>query len=1113
MIPTAANSDYPKFVPDQVLTSDNLNDLFGYLDEQGRMTRTNLSGIGIVCGLEVKTAADGSSITITKGVGVTSSGYLVSVPEVTYTKRTTAIFDAVKCDYYSKFVDIAAKAQKFDLWELKQEAESAGTTALNKTFLTTGEKIVLIFVELLEENNKNCDPNSCDDKGVQVTVTFRPLLVEKANAASLLAGTGTVSAWLNLPYIGMRRFNVTATPVYECLNIFDSYRKILSSTFLVKTQAALTQAYNTLQPALAADFPANPFATLANDFKFLYDGSIETNQLIAMQYYYDLFSDLLQAYKEVKEKGTEVIGMCCPDDLFPRHLLLDLAIPDASQQQSSYRHYFMSSPILTDEEKTISQLKVLFRKLVLLLQKFLVPPMAIPQAGKTVDPNIRITPSLLADVPFSTKSIPYYYNILNASDPLLRNWSPEKLRAGKTGRNLSYHATRYNATDDEIRQPLLYDLEPYNFLRIEGHIGKPYVHVVKNIIALRDKNRLPFEVVALNADISSITSFIKNLGKLMTSGNAAAQSTLEGLIGGNCHFNDLELLYDSIMAELSGKLSNEMKFFYDIVRDGKRGVLTLPPPATNVPQALLLQKTDSTFRFTPNTIGHEFELFYATVKNQPFISFAVFFQSFGQSGNTDFMDFGFKAVLYYMEKLYETVTTSLSSFGFFDFYLRYYSLIFVVRYLKLINKLFGEQFPLKEEENDHLDAILSIAADGRMIQLYYEFLLRVVRVKVMQQAGFYFTANPGVQHKAGVPMGGTFIVVYHETDKTEAVGAVAQAVFVAAQTERVAFNEAGGVASKTAAFGDAGFQASASPAEHVVNMSAGIAEKVTDAGQRIVSGLRQSFTSATAQASVKGNAVGAEKTPVTANAADAAAAKNSNEAMLQYLADAAAYLKNRQDDELDEAIADINDGIVIADFYLPYLCCSDCPPIQMVIGVQPEKPEDSTVFSIGPKFLFDDAHNYPFTVNPQPQTTSEITNTDNLNLLIDDDDKSLYLHPAMEISKTLTTTLTYKGIKASVTIIKPDATFTIKVTRNAAGAILVQLEAINKDADEYEWIINNKVNSGKTAVLELTNPPSKFTIQLTVTYNINDNLSDDSKKAEITLSAIPLDTTVTPVFV
>ena len=953
MIPTAANSDYPKFVPDQVLTSDNLNDLFGYLDEQGRMTRTNLLGIGIVCGLEVKTAADGSSITITKGVGVTSSGYLVSVPEITYTKRTTAIFDAGKCEYYSKFVDIAAKTQKFDLWELKQEAESTGTSALNKSFLTTGYKIVLIFVELLEENNKNCDPNSCDDKGINVTVNFRPLLVEKANMSDLLSGAGAATnPWLNLPEISMRRFDVTATPVYECVNIFNAYKKILSNTFLTKTQAALTQAYTVLQPLLAGEFQANPFATLANDYKFLNDGTINPDQLVAMQYYYDLFSDILQAYKEFSEKGIDVIGMCCPDDIFPRHLLLGLAIPDDSAQTGP-RHYFIPSPILSDEHKTVSCLKILFRKLVLLTHKFLVPPPTISGANKTVDGNIRITPSLLADVPFSTKSIPYYYNIGNATDALLKNWSPKKLVQEKTKRNLSYHAAKY-ATDDDMLTPLLYDLESYNFLRVEGHIGKPYKHVVKNIIALRDKNRLPFEVVALNADISAIIAFLKNLGKLMTSGNANAQATLEGLMGGSCHFNDLELLYDSIMSELTTKLSNEMKFFYDIVRDGRRSQLKMPPPATNVPLALLLQKTDPTFRFLPNTMGHEFELFYATVKDQPFISFAVFFQSFGQGGNNDFMDFGFKAILYYIEKLHETITTSLSSFGFFNFYTRYYSLIFVVRYLKLINRFLPEQYPLKEEENDHLDALLSIAADGRMTQLYLEFIRRILTVKVMQQAGYYFKSHPGVQHKAGVPVGGTFIVVYHETDKTvteevnPAVGNVLVAGTNIANNQTASFRVAAAETKAGAAFtGAAAVNENATAADHIESMSAGIQANVRFASKKIVDGIERSFKISSAGKQTAQVSSGAKENTATAAAtatayasagATASASKSSNGAVMNYLLEATAYLKARKDDVLDEAIEDFNDGIVMADFYLPYLCCSDCPPIQMVIGAEPNQP-------------------------------------------------------------------------------------------------------------------------------------------------------------------------------
>ena len=72
------NLQYPRFVPDQVLTSDNLDDLFTYLDDQDRITRTNLIGVGIVCGLGVETPPNGTSIKITKGTGITSEGYLVS---------------------------------------------------------------------------------------------------------------------------------------------------------------------------------------------------------------------------------------------------------------------------------------------------------------------------------------------------------------------------------------------------------------------------------------------------------------------------------------------------------------------------------------------------------------------------------------------------------------------------------------------------------------------------------------------------------------------------------------------------------------------------------------------------------------------------------------------------------------------------------------------------------------------------------------------------------------------------------------------------------------------------------------------------------------------------
>ena len=42
---------YPDFVPNQVLTNTQLNQLRTFLDEQNRLTRLRLVGRGIVCGL------------------------------------------------------------------------------------------------------------------------------------------------------------------------------------------------------------------------------------------------------------------------------------------------------------------------------------------------------------------------------------------------------------------------------------------------------------------------------------------------------------------------------------------------------------------------------------------------------------------------------------------------------------------------------------------------------------------------------------------------------------------------------------------------------------------------------------------------------------------------------------------------------------------------------------------------------------------------------------------------------------------------------------------------------------------------------------------------------
>jgi hypothetical protein len=97
---------------------------------------------------------------------------------------------------------------------------------------------------------------------------------------------------------------------------------------------------------VASDYTANPFTGLSAKFEFLYNGTATLNQILHVQYFYDLFSDLLLAYQEFRTTGTHILSTCCPDsDLFPRHLLLGEALPSVTTGLLPYRHYFIISPV------------------------------------------------------------------------------------------------------------------------------------------------------------------------------------------------------------------------------------------------------------------------------------------------------------------------------------------------------------------------------------------------------------------------------------------------------------------------------------------------------------------------------------------------------------------------------------------------------------------------------------------------------------------------------------------------------------------------------------------------------------------------------------------------
>jgi len=499
--------DYPDFQPDQVLSADHLNHSFAFNEQQERLTRTNLIGIGIVCGLKASKSADGKTVTISKGTGVTSHGYLIiqgkenSEESIDYKKYRSFAADIVKDVKYD--VLVSGAAAKYPLWELldANEAKPADPD-LTDAFLSN--KVLLLFYEMLAVDAKNCDTTSCDDKGKTISITVRKLLVNVTDADKIIlelntkaqaSGSGEVFPGIyNLAEIKLPRFDVLATSLETTNDLFKAYQKIFTKTFVESVGNALNAAYNMFKAYLKDN--SNPFVSFNTNFAFLHNGSIDGNDLLHFQYYWDFFSDLIVAYNEWRSAALPLGAMCTPPEaLFPRHLFLSYFGETEGIAKSKYRNYFIPSPVLSQQEQSYKEFKSLFQRVVRLIVNRNLPLPAV-SGSATADANIRITPSLIGSQPLGWRAIPYYYKPNEASNKLVEVWNYAETKRGKQNLILSYKPT-YNVGDDFVQNPLLYDLESYNFFRVEGHIGKSYGPVLASLKKLITENRLPVDLVAL----------------------------------------------------------------------------------------------------------------------------------------------------------------------------------------------------------------------------------------------------------------------------------------------------------------------------------------------------------------------------------------------------------------------------------------------------------------------------------------------------------------------------------------------------------------------------------------------------------------------------------------
>ena len=193
---TITIDQYPFFENNQVLTSTQLNELAAYLDQQTRMTRYRLIGIGSLCGLIPSYDAVTNKLIVTEGTGVTSEGYLVESGRCEFTKyRAYTLPVSVE---YPPFINTATTLQ-LPLWELlpanytpvgPEVIQNLDLTFVNGA--TPGQKkVVLYFFEITDVENDSCLGKSCDTFGAERTFVLRKLLVTVDDANIIIANTGS----------------------------------------------------------------------------------------------------------------------------------------------------------------------------------------------------------------------------------------------------------------------------------------------------------------------------------------------------------------------------------------------------------------------------------------------------------------------------------------------------------------------------------------------------------------------------------------------------------------------------------------------------------------------------------------------------------------------------------------------------------------------------------------------------------------------------------------------------------------------------------------------------------------------------------------------------------
>lgn len=880
-----ALQSYPVFEADQVLSNGHLNNLLNYLEQQERLTRIKLLGRGIVCGLEINSS--NAAIAISKGCGLSSQGFLFQLCDTNYTHFVGYTPPALPSDLYfltqcstENRVNVPFYGQK-DLLELIPDSDKETEGKKSLTTLKLQDYVVVIFLEASQIDLKNCDTQDCNDKGSRLDFVQRTILVRKRFYASLRT--------LGFNSILLKRYNVPVADMNSSEDVLNGFLAITDDNTLKRLSENLIRSWDRF--ALLLGLPSeNPLAGLdLIEVKKSISGN--TAQRIFVQYFYDFVDDLLKAYVEFRAKTREVFGECCPEEMdFPLHLNLGAANENTRLgRRNSLRQYFEPSLILDGQGKKAEEAAMLLERMVAMVRAFI---------GEKLQSNeaIAITPSAIGGDYISYRAIPYYYDWARLN-PL---WYFSRAYNGNERFTLGYRAALQSDAPEPVKNPLLYDIERYNAFRIEGHIGKNYRTALTEIIRQQKRFNLPFDVIALNAiDLSAILN-----GRDI-----------------RCHVEDLESDFRVMVTGIVCQLQQIIAYVGNLrpkraINPGKViGDLALRKDFYISKNLMDMQKSikSDISKNIPISISNADIIKNLALKDveegeklADFVGMDVSFFIVNQKAFYDYIIKQPDLLVIFLQQLAEIVkyllAVDLHTFEE-DSFTKLWT-----PYSKTVDSLVKESTNSENEEIKRFFTVtnrelLFKCANEKLFALKDEYLSRMEAYHAAVNFDKYFKKHPGMEHKAGVTKGGTFILVYN------------------GETEGVLTNPGFSISNLNLSLDLVRNSFTSSAIKEAQPSVANLASTTNIASIAAISKDLPSLSLASKRTDFE-------------FASDLIKKLNLGDAAKAVL-DA---LRNR-DQEIKEQATPIPKGTVIADFYLPYMINSDCPPIAYVIPEERE-PEN-----------------------------------------------------------------------------------------------------------------------------------------------------------------------------